>query len=381
MCHNFLTSCLKGGDYVGNTADFCTSYDCLSAFYYHAVLRYAVKSHLDESRLRHVDDVGTSDHSRDETRLGDSLQNPVYETSDSAPQKNLSGKTEKGLNEGISSESLRPISTENDEEYTSYNAKASSWLFNLPKEKMHLLSKKLLWNSQVRKLELQEAMFYIQRAMKAMISKHQNQQNRQMAEETLEHSNEDPLLCKNYGSGYFLSTPPSICRSVSGEYLHMKPGSASYIKSPFSSPKDSPRRHTSANRNLRKRCDSDGHEEMMACIDEDELGTKNVNVDSMTQSGIVQTRIYEKALNIFSTDMCQSAEADIVEPVNGKATLTSDLPIVTFNTHCQSAPKENQSLDTKYIGENVTLSTLSAEYQRVTAELHEVTCMMKVCFF
>ncbi len=118
---------------------------------------------------------------------------------------------------------------------------------------MLFLAKKLLWDSQVKKLELDAALIHVRRAL----------------------SKKDPPAgggdgvdgvdyCKNGGL-----TPPSIFRTMSGEYLHMKPG---LQPSPAGSPRVS-RPHRALISpgpwgEPRSRCDSFGHVPM-ATIEED----------------------------------------------------------------------------------------------------------------
>ena len=369
---------------------FCTSHDCLSAFYYLAVLRghLVKKAHADVNDVNNIDTVAETNYpGKDENDTKRDMQE-VTETFDILSEKNLNAKSGTTLGEQIVSAASTYDSVQTGvlENGDSCSPEDSHFL-SLPEKKLYRLSQKLLWNAQVRKLELHETLLYIQKAMKMMINKHQKQQGNQNMDGDEEGNSEEPGQCNNMGQRQLLSTPPSICRSISGEYLHMKPGSTSFLKSPLSSPRLSPRRYISPNGKQRKRCDSDGHEEMMPSIDENESSSTEENsiMDSMTHSGIMQTRIYTKAHNIFSTEMSQSTEADAEEPRNTERDVTSHLMDTNIDESCQSAEFQkklhNQPVDTRYTAECVTVSMLSTEHQRVTGELHEVTCMMKVDVF
>ena len=329
--------------------------------------------------------VETSHPDKDENDAKHDMQEGM-ETFDILSEENLNAKSGTTLGEQIVSGASTYDSVQRDVTRNSDTSPENSHFLRLPEKKLYRLSQKLLWNAQVKKLELHETLFYIQKAMKTMINKHQKQQsNQNMGED--EGNSEHPGQYNSMGQRQLLSTPPSICRSIGGEYLHMKPGSTSFLKSPLSSPRSSPRRYISPNGKRRKRCDSDGHEEMMPSIDENESSSTEENsiIDPMTHSGIMQTRIYAKAHNIFSTEMSQSTEADAEEPHNTERNVASHLPDTTIDESCRSSVLQkklhNQPVDTRYNADFVTVSMLSAEHQRVTTELHEVTCMMKVCFF
>ena len=332
--------------------------------------------------VKNIDTVEESRSGKDETDAVRDVQEGL-KTFDILSEENLNAKSETTLGD----QSVSGASVQKGILKYRDNGPENSYFLSLPEKKLYQLSQKLLWNIQVRKLELHETLFYIQKAMKMMINRHQKQQGDQNMKGGEEDNDENSGQYDSLGQRQLLSTPPSICRSISGEYLHMKPGSTSFLKSPLSSPRSSPRRYISPNGKQRKRCDSDGHEEMMPSIDENGSNSPegDLALDSMTHSGIVQTRIYAKAHNIFSTEMSQSTEADAGESNNTEKDVTSHLPDTNIDERCQSAKLQkklhNQPLDTRYTGEYVTVSTLSTEHQRVTTELHEVTCMMKVGFF
>ena len=355
----------------------------MAAFYYYAVIRDSVDKENERSNN------GDMEETVSRSKMSESL-----ETFDVVEEEKLN----KACSEV----------TEQTNEKTSVNKSyltnscdvANSNILKMSDQHVHELSQKLLWHTQVKKLELQETLTHIQKAMKIMINKH-NMQHSNQNKENLESDDVNLENDGNVSSCKVLLTPPSICRSVSGEYLHMKPGSACFTSSPFSLPKQSPRRQFTPESNRRKRCDSEGHEEMMPCIDENgsDITDERNSPDKMSYSGIMQTRIYTKAHNIFSAEMSQSTSSNldmspIHEPNNANNTVKSS---VTFDvSEKEKIGTENsddktksilfrnrlheQPLDTRYCGEDITVPMLSAEYQRVTAELHDFTCMMKVSF-
>ena len=340
------------------------------------------KADTEVKDVNNIDTVEASRPGKDETDAKRDVKKGL-KTFDILSEENLNAKSETTLGD----QSVSGASVQKDIHKYGDNSPEGCHFLSLPEKQFYQLSQKLLWNIQVRKLELHETLLYIQKTMKMMINRHQKQQGNQIMKRAEEGNDEDSGQYNSIGQRQLLSTPPSICRTISGEYLHMKPGSTSFLKSPLSSPRSSPRRYISPNGKQRKRCDSDGHEEMMPSIDENGSNSPegDLAMDSMIHSGIVQTRIYAKAHNIFSTEMSQSTEVDAGVPNNTEKEGTSHLPDTNIDESCQSAELEkklhNQPLDTRYTGEYVTVSTLSEEHQRVTAELHEVTCMMKVVFF
>lgn len=373
---------ILGRSTVGNTSDFCTSFDCLAAFYHYAVLRDSVdnKSQVLQSNIRSRK-TNKSEDDNSKSELSESL-----ETFDVLEGENLKEAEIK-----ICTEETNPTASaaSTDDQPNESICRGKGDAAVLSDQHVHVLSQKLLWHSQVKKLELQETLTYIQKAMKIMINKHKVNYSEQNTEHVGD-CNVNMQGTENLGSGKMMLTPPSICRTISGEYLHMKPGNATFTRSP--SPRQSPRRYFSTEGNQRKRCDSEGHEEMMPCIEENgtDLTTEGSSLDTMTRSGIMQTRIYTKAHNIFSTEMSKSTSSDIEK----SPTITNDTveKIVTFGLpeNAGAANSDNEikttafrnqlqkPLDTRYCGEDISVSVLSAEYQRVTAELHDITCMTKV---
>ena len=104
----------------------------------------------------------------------------------------------------------------------------------------------------------------------------------------------------------------------------------------------------------------------------DILSEENLNAKSGTTLG-------EQIVSAAST--YDSVQTGVLE--NGDSCSPED-------SHFLSLPEKklyrlsqlhNQPVDTRYTAECVTVSMLSTEHQRVTGELHEVTCMMKVGVF
>ena len=355
----------------------------MAAFYHYAVLRDSVdnKSQVQRSNIGSRK-TNKSEDDNSKSELSESL-----ETFDVLEGENLNeAETKKCTEETDPTASGASTDDQTNESISRGKGDVAA----LSDQHVHTLSQKLLWHSQVKKLELQETLIYIQKAMKMMINKHKVPCSEQNAEH-VKDCDVSMQGTENLSSGKTMLTPPSICRTISGEYLHMKPGNASFTRSPL--PRQSPRRYFSTEGNQRKRCDSDGHEEMMPCIEKNgpDLTTEGSSLDTMTRSGIMQTRIYTKAHNIFSTEMSQSTSSDIeksptstngtVEKIvtfglpenDGAANSDNEIKTTAFRNQLQKQP-----LDTRYCGEDISVSVLSAEYQRVTAELHDITCMMKV---
>ena len=303
-----LILCFFSG--VENESAFCTSFDCLGAHYYHAVLvHYTAKS------AQQTDNGGVQKQDIDDSSIKRSDQ---LHSGDGTESEECASMSDKPAD-------LRPLSSKQAQE----------------------LAQRLLWNTQIKKLALEEALVYINRATIALINQYQDVQEDSTGGESEKHK----------VRGSVMLTPPSICRTVSGEYLHMKPGHALFIKSPFASPAERAEHET------RDRCDSGGYEVMMPCIDEDAVASDQIN-PRPTENITLQDKLS------LSSPLARSAH----EPDAASNFFVPE----TEEREGRVDVSRREPVDLQYKSHNITVTKLSQEQQRVTAELHDVMCKMKV---
>ncbi len=396
---------------IGNKNSYCSAIDCLSAMYYYAALKHLNQQQNTgkDAKQEAVGAVSNSPEkpSEEEKPMSNSLETFDVVENDIPKQSNdIDDQSDQFKSNETQGASCKP-------ENESANAVESKSFQSscLSHKEACFFAHKLLWNSQVRKLELQETLLYIQRAMSALIAKHKPKPVRieTNMEDTAAKSDVVDNASGNEVNGHLSFVPqPSILRTPSGEYLHMKPGAALSGKSPLHSPRKL---------NFGNGDSCEKFEEMMPAIAETELDTTDMSASGvMTQSGIIQTRIYTKAHNIFSTEMAQSTvsisgEADDDSNVinfpdsdpqtDGAKQMDTDLQIDSnANQEKDGVPdgkvdvkssdvppvsgKDTPSrwhlepVDRRYQLEGIGVPQLSQEQQRVTSELHDITCMIKV---
>lgn len=276
---------------------------------------------------------------------------------------------------------------------------------------LKILSWSLLWDSQAKRNQLLAASQEIQRALARLTANHK--QNGELSYNA---------------AGHYLTAPPALQRSISGEYMHMKPGS------PQDSPvKDLP--YLAKNRistgSIDEECEwMEMRDPNIEPAIEENHALEDTSV-SMTQSGIMQTRIYSKAHEIFSgmsQSGCESVTSLSHDQSNGEPAAPSN-PNITISDQrrtnadnslsfglashgdCIENRPSNQinleepvssdingartddaftsplsqdtdwldlPIDLKYCDPRVTLSDLSMEQVKVNKELHNLTCQLQV---
>ena len=443
---------------VSNDTRSCTSVDCLAACYYLAVVQHLVANPGD---AKLDDDADSQNGSVTDTELN-GMQNGTDACHDTLSEvsngKELSDAAEKASLESPEStkavviivdsaeDSVKPLSvSETSSLDKSLEAMHLSSYDMVPEDvtvetaaedapsegevgksepkavpkyilctgSMKILAWSLLWDLHARRNHVVASLHELQRALARV----QATKSEQGTEHTLDVPD-------------YLVAPPVIQRSLSGEYMHMKPGS------PRVSPvKDMAMAKRISNSSIEEEGEwmemrdptipecttenSTGHQDEVSgsCGSSGEPAAAATAADSsMTDSSILQTRIYSKAHQIFSglsQSGCEGMEkSDIVN--NGLPTtsdepsehITDDVKLTyrsgyfdndVVNGRCDDTKESKDNditiskyslsssyswrdlpIEKKYADSRATLKDLTFEQIRLNKELHNLTCQIQV---
>ncbi len=376
--------------YIGNDTNYCTAVDCMAAFYYQAVLRYLIDLHT----------VGVSENADATKKDLDSVKHNVTEPPNEGIQQtsidyrekpsgvhtdgakvvtNVDFLVEHGAMKQLSEELAEPQKSR--KENIDYHVRASTESNRIHilqvEENVRLLAWNLLWNSQAEHAKLVVTLRYIQHAVAKLIAQHKQH----IKDPNTEDCKDSELDCLPPHDELLLPMSTSqLQRSVSGEYIHMKPGTLM----------------------MSGESEETAIERPQSASPEYEMMIDPAHVCHSNQEG-VQTEKPEGEHTENIGDDCSNTNIEYKESIESTKETNIETEDITMTTrHSMGLSKKRSScnldgalrprysevdedwysmpVETRYGCECVTLAVLTQEQHWVNSLLHDMACKLQVSF-